>query len=377
MKIEYRIISLILVLTQVAYHVDAQKKFGNEWINPSKTYLKLKVAENGIYKLTYEEMVAAGFIDTKINGIDLQLINYGTDQALYVSDNDFGPGDHIEFYGEKNTIGLDSLLYADWRKDLLNPDYSLVNDTNAYFLAISPEKNNIRYTLKNPNFGSTNLTPFPYYLHEEKLVFSKIHKKSAENKIINTIFEPSEGFCNDVLQSSNITLKSSHLVSSGPDPTLSLRMGLNSNYSKLEILWNGILKQTKTSEGKKTLQFNINLSKNEIVADNLLKVNNIQSAEDRHFLANVGIVYPREFDFGGKSNYDFAMTEMPSQRLLEIINFNNAGDGAVLYDPKNKIRYSTKQSGNKLQAIIDGSSRSTTYYLTNATDGIRVVPSIT
>lgn len=368
---------MILVLSQVAFHVDAQKKFGNEWINPSKNYLKLKVAENGIYKLTYEEMVAAGFINTKINGTDLQLINYGTDQALYVSDNDFGPGDHIEFYGEKNTIGLDSLLYADWRKDLLNPDYSLVNDTNAYFLAISPEKNNIRYTLKNPNFGSTNLTPFPYYLHEEKLVFSKIHKKSAENKIINTIFEPSEGFCNDVLQSSNITLKSSHLVSSGPDPTLSLRMGLNSNYSKLEILWNGILKQTKTSEGKKTLQFNINLSKNEIVADNLLKVNNIQSAEDRHFLANVGIVYPREFDFGGKSNYDFAMTEMPSQRLLEIINFNNAGDGAVLYDPKNKIRYSTKQSGNKLQAIIDGSSRSTTYYLTNSTDGIKVVPSIT
>jgi len=71
------------------------------------------------------------------------------------------------------------------------------------------------------------------------------------------------------------------------------------------------------------------------------------------------------------------MTEMPSQRLLEIINFNNAGDGAVLYDPKNKIRYSTKQSGNKLQAIIDGSSRSTTYYLTNSTDGIKVVPSIT
>jgi hypothetical protein len=30
-----------------------------------------------------------------------------------------------------------------------------------------------------------------------------------------------------------------------------------------------------------------------------------------------------------------------------------------------------------LQAIIDGSSRSTTYYLTNATDGIRVVPSLT
>ena len=74
MKIEYRIILMILVLSQLAFHVDAQKKFGNEWINPSKNYLKLKVAENGIYKLTYEEMVAAGFIDTKINGSDLQLM---------------------------------------------------------------------------------------------------------------------------------------------------------------------------------------------------------------------------------------------------------------------------------------------------------------
>lgn len=377
MKIEYRIILMILVLSQLAFHVDAQKKFGNEWINPSKNYLKLKVAENGIYKLTYEEMVAAGFIDTKINGSYLQLINYGTDQALYVSDNDFGPGDHIEFYGEKNTIGLDSLLYADWRKDLLNPDYSLVNDTNAYFLAISPEKNNIRYTLKNPNFGSTNLTPFPYYLHEEKLVFSKKYYKNAENKIRNTIFEPSEGFCNDVSQSSSVTIKSSHLVSSGPDPMLSIRMGLNSNYSKLEILWNGLVKQTKTSEGKKTLQFNINLSKSELTADNTLKINNIQSTLDNHFLSNAGIVYPREFDFGGKSIYTFSMAAMASQRLLEINNFNNAGDVAVLYDPINKLRYNTKQAGNKLQAIIDATTKTTSYFLANSVEGMKKVPSIT
>ncbi|MBK8828641.1 MAG: hypothetical protein IPO26_18700, partial [Saprospiraceae bacterium] len=66
-----------------------------------------------------------------------------------------------------------------------------------------------------------------------------------------------------------------------------------------------------------------------------------------------------------------------SQRLLEINNFNNAGDAAVLYDPTNKIRYSTKQSGNKLQAIIDGSTKPTSYYLANVTDGIKVVPSIT
>jgi hypothetical protein len=378
MKIEYRIILMILVLSQVAYHVDAQKKFGNEWINPSKTYLKLKVAENGIYKLTYEEMVAAGFINTKINGTDLQLINYGTDQALYVSDNDFGPGDHIEFYGEKNTIGLDSLLYADWRKDLLNPDYSLVNDTNAYFLAISPEKNNIRYTLKNPNFGSTNLTPFPYYLHEEKLVFSSSFYKNTDGGDVRySNLEPSEGFNGGSQQTSTLNFNASNVIEQGPQPILNIRTGLNGNYAKLEISWNGQIIDTKVSDPRKTLQLSYTLDKTTLKSSNVLNIKNVQSTTDRHFLATSSLIFPRSFDFNNSTSYNFTMTSSSSQRLIEISNFKNTGDVAVLYDPTNKIRYSTKQSGNKLQAIIDGSSRSTTYYLTNATDGIKVVPSLT
>ena len=104
---------LILTLSLVTWItvIQAQTKFGNEWINPAKTYYKFKVAQDGMYRVTYEELVQAGLPTESIKGIDLKLFNYGKEHAIYVSDpNEFNAGDYIEFYGERNTIGLDSLL---------------------------------------------------------------------------------------------------------------------------------------------------------------------------------------------------------------------------------------------------------------------------
>ena len=151
-----KIIFSLFILSITYFATSAQSKYGNEWIDPSKTYFKLKTAQNGIYKVTFEELIAAGFAENTIIGSSLKLLNFGEERAIYVSDNDFGPGDYIEFYGEKNTIGLDSLLYNDWSKDLFNPEYSLVTDTNAYFLTLSPESSNLRYTLVNPDFKTTH-----------------------------------------------------------------------------------------------------------------------------------------------------------------------------------------------------------------------------
>ena len=44
--------------------VVGQQQFSNHWINPSKTYFKIKVAQDGIYKVTYEELEKA---DIKIS----------------------------------------------------------------------------------------------------------------------------------------------------------------------------------------------------------------------------------------------------------------------------------------------------------------------
>ena len=182
-----KILLFVIFVIGIFHFSDAQSVYGNEWINPSKIYYKIKVADNGIYKVTFEDLVSAGLPQGAVQGSALQLINYGKEQAIHVNSNNFGPGAWFEFYGKKNTIGLDSILYKDWKKDLLNPDYSFVTDTNVYFFTLSPETSNLRYTLVNPDYINITLTPFPYYMHEEKVVYSSTFFKNVD--VFNVVFE--------------------------------------------------------------------------------------------------------------------------------------------------------------------------------------------
>ncbi len=354
-----KLLFLILTIITLNTSVKAQTKFGNEWINPSKTYYKFKVAQEGIYRVTFEELVQVGFPSENVNGIDLKLINYGTEQALFVSDaSDFGSGDYIEFYGEKNTIGFDSLLYDDWKTDLFNPEYSVVTDTNAYFLTISPETNNRRYTQVNPDYANNNLTPFPYYLHEEKVVFNNVYFKNVDGDTRYSNFEPSEGFGTGVQQNTNINFKTEKWVESGPLPIVKFRIGFNKILPRIDISWNNQIKDTKTLSAGKTYEFQYNLEKNEIKADNILNIKNTLSLNDRHRLSVSSLIYPRSFDFGNKSEYTFRLPSSSSRQMLEISNFKTDNSTVYLYDINKKIRYNTATSNNNVIAILNPSSAS-------------------
>ncbi|MBK8515183.1 MAG: hypothetical protein IPL55_02465 [Saprospiraceae bacterium] len=353
-----------------------QNKYGNEWIEPSKTYYKIKVAENGIYKVTYEELVSVGFNKGQVFGSALKLINFGQEQSIYVSGNTFGPGSWFEFYGQKNTIGLDTFLYSDWKKDLLNPDYSLVNDTNTYFLTLSPETSNLRHTLVNPDYNNITLTPFPYYLHEEKVVYSSTFFKNVDGDIRYSHFEPSEGFASGVLQVSNTELKMSGYVEAGPLPILSFRTGQNNQVSRLEISWNNKVIETRLLNPKLTTQHSYTLDKTEIKATNTLTLRNVNTALDRHIIANATLKYPRSFDFGNKATVEFQLNSSTPSRLLEISSFKSDNQSVFLYDINNKIRYSTKVNAGKVLAIVNGTLSEAKYILCNTGEGFKKVASI-
>jgi len=376
MKMIIKIIFSLFILSITYFAASAQSKYGNEWIDPSKTYFKLKTAQNGIYKVTFEELIAAGFAENTIIGSSLKLLNFGEERAIYVSDNDFGPGDYIEFYGEKNTIGLDSLLYNDWSKDLFNPEYSLVTDTNAYFLTLSPESSNLRYTLVNPDFENNTLMPFPFYLHDEKIVSSGSYFKNVDGDIRYSQFEPSEGFGDALQQISTTVLNTSQLVDSGPTPVLRFRSGQNSHLSKLEISWNSQIKATPFINPKLTSQFFYELEKSEVKGSNNLVLKNINSANDRHRLAFVSLVYPRAFDFGGTTQYNFLLPSSATKRYLQISSFKTENSAVFLYDIKNQIRYTTRANDGKVQAIVNSVSADTKYLLINSETGVKKVNSI-
>src|SRR5579871_3179462 len=117
----------------------ALAQFSNSWINFSQPYFKIPVSKDGIYRLTYADLQAAGLQVGAIDPRTIQLYHRGKEQAIYVrgqGDGKFGPNEYIEFFGQRNDGTLDSSLYM---PSSLQPHkyYNLYSDTTAYFLTVN------------------------------------------------------------------------------------------------------------------------------------------------------------------------------------------------------------------------------------------------
>jgi len=80
----------------------------DSWIDYSKTYLKLGTGKDGIYRITYDNILALGLASTSINPKTFKLFLNGNQIPIYVKgegDSSFDINDYIEFYGKRNMGG--------------------------------------------------------------------------------------------------------------------------------------------------------------------------------------------------------------------------------------------------------------------------------
>ena len=100
------------------------------WIDYSKDYVKLAIPEDGIYKITYNDLTNYGVAPSSVNPLTFRIFYKGKEIPLFVSgenDNTFNENDYIEFWAEKNygspnyrqivPIGTDYLNYYDRYND--------------------------------------------------------------------------------------------------------------------------------------------------------------------------------------------------------------------------------------------------------------------
>ena len=90
------------------------QSFGNEWIDYSQKYYEIKVAENGIYRISFANLISAGIPVNSIDPRTFQVFGRGKQVAIFIQgelDNSFDPSDYIEFYAEKNDGWLVEELY--------------------------------------------------------------------------------------------------------------------------------------------------------------------------------------------------------------------------------------------------------------------------
>jgi hypothetical protein len=181
---------LFLVLID---HVSAQT--GQEWIDFGRTYYKVQVARDGIYRINYNDLQNAGVPVASIDPSTLRLFHRGVEQAIYIdgeSDSQLDPADYIEFYGRRNDGTGDASLY---KPSSLQPHqyYNLFNDTTAYFLTFNGALGKRMAESNEPN--SSNLPADTHHYNERLLVMKDQYAQGfVSGDLMNAYFDQGEGW---------------------------------------------------------------------------------------------------------------------------------------------------------------------------------------
>jgi len=102
---------------------------GNDWIDYNQKYYRIKIINEGIYKIDYNTLVSVGMPIGTFDPRQLRIMHNGKEEYIYVkgeADGSFGASDYIEFYANKNDGWLDSAVYD--KLDIHNNDWK-DNDT--------------------------------------------------------------------------------------------------------------------------------------------------------------------------------------------------------------------------------------------------------
>lgn len=133
---------LFLLLITMSSHILLAQNFGNEWIDYSKTYYKIPINREGIYRIGYNQLQNAGFPVATTDPNQIQLFFRGKEVAIRVvgeEDSVFNQNDYIEFYGRNNRFDLLSEMFDKPTNlprifDEAYPFFIYYTDFSAYFL---------------------------------------------------------------------------------------------------------------------------------------------------------------------------------------------------------------------------------------------------
>ncbi len=329
--------------------------YGNEWIEYDKTYLKIHTVVNGVYKISQSELLAAGIAFDSIIGSGMALYSLGRQVPLYVSNSGlFGPDDYLLFVGQPNGDYLDRTCFLDPERDMLQPGYSMVNDTAAYFLTFG-KLNPKQYTITS-NLTAGLPDPEPWFWHSEIVRQTSNFIKRPNGLGSPSRFQAGDGFSGQALSEQELTIPVLHKYDQGPEARLEVRMVANNSAGHdLQMRWN--------DKPVRFLQFNffryirdsMKLQLNDLQTQNRFRFIRQGPQENRYSLAYLELEYPRKFIMGGQPSLSFTLLG----KGIKQLRLEDTEEGLYsLFAPEEGWIVRTMSSGVTLTFGIEQSSDS-------------------
>ncbi len=362
----YFLIIVLLVLQCSSY----AQKANNEWINyGGQQYYKFPVAKDGIYKITAATLSIAGI--TIGDPHNIQIFGRGEEQYIHVEGEDdgiFDPNDYILVYGRKNDGFFDTLMY-DNQEDMVNPYYSLINDTIYYFLTTNNSLNNKRYLIETAsNYNA--FTPSPYFYHEQIQSYFNQYCGGITTSMGTNLpkYVSGEGWVGPTIfrgGSFKPNFSTPNFDSTGGKPTISASIvGLTNDGGtfgdhKLQISYNNTLLVDTIYEGHAMLKFDLTVPSSQwnYSSDILFKSDaSLVATVDRSAVGYVKLRYSRKYDLDNATNFKMQVPNGNNNKAyLLISNFNAQNTPAWIFDLSNNIKIPVKKNGSQYQALVGNS----------------------
>jgi Peptidase family C25 len=353
---------LFLVFLFVGGKLSAQI-YNNEWIDYSKTYYKFSVGKDGLYRINQASLQASGLGTTPAE--QFQLYRNGQQVPIYtsVTTGTLGSTGYIEFIGKMNDGLVDTALYS-FKPNQLNKKWSLTNDTAAYFLTINTNTaQNLRLANTANNVAGNSLpkeTNFMYTVGAyEKSIINPGFAAVVGEHLHASSYDKGEGWSsNEIFPGSPFLVSFTNLypdLTATVSPTYTIGASGNALFSRTvqtNINGNSVLNQVMDYFDGNIYSSTFPLSHLTSGTANLSTNNTSSNGNDRMVVAYQEITYPRLFNFGNQSIFEFELAANPAGNYLEITNFNVGGSIPVLYDLTNGKRYVAVVGGGLLKFAL-------------------------
>lgn len=346
-----RILLFVILFFSAAGTASAQT-FMNEWIDVNKTYHRFRIGASGVYRITQSQLASLGLAGT--DAAHFQLWRNGEEVALFtsVSSGIIPSNGFIEFWGDRNDGKWEKRMYLQPQFQI-NEGVSLFTDSATYFLTVNASAPNKRFS----NIGNglpTALTPEPFFMHKLGMNYANAYSPGfaavVGEFVYSSSYDEGEGYVSTQIgPATNFTANNSNLFVASTGPNASLRYsaaGRSLNLRSIQVWLNGTLLGERpmnyfnaiidnTSYGTIPLSL---LSSN---TANFQFRNTSTVSTDRMVMGFYELTYPRQFNFGGQSVFEFELSANASGNYLVINNFNHGGVQPVLYDLTNNLRITT------------------------------------
>lgn len=332
--------------------------YGDEWIDLDKQYLKMRLAEDGIYKVSYSELADSGFPVSTTPMSQYQVFNLGKEVAIKTSTEGIPTdGDYMLFYGLKNRSEVDRYGFEN-DDHILNPRYSLISDTSAYFLTIN-ESSNSRFQEVYTEVEDLNLPSPDYFIFKDEHVYTNrlFDPSFTDSNVSYSDLRLCEGYSMIQKQTLTQNLNIHNLYKEAGDLKFHLRGATNKSsihFPQLSIDDNVVYSDTLSQFELIDIKTNINA--NSIGSKLKVELQGLKETTDLNTISIIELTYPRQLSAINSvnqfklydGNFSLALNN-DSDYLLDV------GNNKIIY--KRDGKYKTFSDSKSQFAYSDGGEK--------------------